>query len=266
MSADLLSWLPLLAKLLLTAAIVVTASVVAERAGALIGGLVATLPVTIWPAYVFLALDHDVVYVADAARSGLAINAVAPVFLLVYAVLARNRGLFLPFIVAVACWIALAMVVRSVAWTLPTAILLNVIGYPICLWIGGTMARVEMPRLQRAWYDLPLRTLLVCALMATILEVSVWAGPIVTGVLAVYPISSTSLMLILHPRVGGRPTAAVLMNSMWGLCGISFGLAALNLSVITLGAVPALTLALAIPVSWNLGVWLVRRRPSRAVK
>jgi len=266
MSADLLSWLPLIAKLLLTAAIVVTASVVAERAGALIGGLVATLPVTIWPAYVFLSLDHDAAFVAAAARSGLAINAVAPLFLLVYAVLAKNRRLFVPFVVAVASWIALAFAVRSIEWTLPRAILLNVMIYPVCLWIGGSMARVEMPRLRRAWYDLPLRTLLVCALMATILQTSLWAGPAVTGVLAVYPISSTSLMLILHPRVGGRATAAVLMNSMWGLFGISFGLAALSLAVEPLGVVPALALALAIPVTWNLSVWIVRRRPALATK
>lgn len=52
---DLVFWLPLALKLVLTAGIVVTASVVVERAGA----LVVTLPVTVWPAYVFLSLDHD---------------------------------------------------------------------------------------------------------------------------------------------------------------------------------------------------------------
>ena len=47
-------WLSLALKLLLTAGIVVTASVIVERAGPLIGALVVTLPVTVWPAYVFL--------------------------------------------------------------------------------------------------------------------------------------------------------------------------------------------------------------------
>jgi hypothetical protein len=103
MSAALLSWLPLAAKLMVTAAIVVTASVVAERAGALTGALIATLPVTIWPAYVFLSLDHDAAYLAEAVLSRLVINAVTGLFLLVYAALAQKRGLIVSLAVAAAC-------------------------------------------------------------------------------------------------------------------------------------------------------------------
>ena len=96
------------------------------------------------------------------------------------------------------------------------------------------MGTAGMPRVPRAWYDLPMRALLVCVLMATILEVSTWAGPTVTGIIAVYPISSTSLMLILQPRIGGRATAAVMANSLWGLVGISVGLVALSLSIVSI--------------------------------
>jgi hypothetical protein len=138
--------------------------------------------------------------------------------------------------------------------------LLNLIAYPACLSLGSRLGAAEMPPLRRCWYDLPLRTLLVCALMATILEASNWAGPGVNGILAVYPISSTSLMLILQPRIGGRATGAVMANSLWGLIGISFGLAALGLSVVPIGAVPALAAALAIPILWNLTVWTARKR------
>jgi hypothetical protein len=114
MSADLLSWLPLVVKLTLTAGIVVTASVIAERVGALAGALVATLPVTIWPAYVFISLDHDAAYIAEAALSGLVINAATGLFLLVYATLAQKRGLFVSLTLSVGCWISLAVLARSI--------------------------------------------------------------------------------------------------------------------------------------------------------
>jgi len=266
MSGDLLPIVSLLTKLLLTAGIVVTASVVAERAGPLVGALVASLPVTVWPAYVFLSLDHDTAYVAAAARSGLAINAVTGVFLLIYASLAQRRGLFVCFSIAVGSWVALAVLVRSVEWTLPGAMLLNLIVYPACLRLGRAMFTAEMPRLRREWYDLPMRVLLVCALMATIINLSHWAGPTVTGVLAVYPITSTSLILILQPRVGGRAAAAVIANSLWGLFGIGFALAVLGLSVGPTGAAPALTAMLAISVAWNMTVWIVRRHPAVAAR
>jgi hypothetical protein len=265
MSADLLSWLPLVLKLLLTAGIVVAASVIVERAGALTGALVATLPVTIWPAYVFLSLDHDAAYIAEAALSGLVINAVTGLFLLVYATLAQKRGLFVSLTLCVGCWISLALLARSIGWTFASAALLNLIVYPACLWLSSAMRTAEIPRLRHAWYDLPMRTCLVCALMATILEASNWAGPVLIGILAVYPISSTSLILILQPRFGGRPAAAVIANSLWSLFGISFGLVALTLSIVPFGAAVALAAALAIPVAWNLTIWVVHRTAAVAV-
>src|ERR1035437_340728 len=130
MSADLLSWLPLVVKLTLTAGIVVTASVIAERVGALAGALVATLPVTIWPAYVFISLDHDAAYIAEAALSGLVINAATGLFLLVYATLAQKRGLFVSLAVAAACCGSLAVFARTIGWTLTTAGLLNLLVSP----------------------------------------------------------------------------------------------------------------------------------------
>ena len=265
MSADLIAWLPLAIKLIATAAIVVGASVIAERVGALTGALVATLPVTIWPAYVFLSLDHDAAYLAQAALSGLVINAATGLFLLVYAVLAQKRGTFVSLTLAVACWIALALLARSIEWTFAPAALLNLLVYPACLWLGSALRVAEMPRLRHGWYDLPLRTILVCGLMATIIEASNWAGPVLTGLLAVFPISSTSLALILQPRIGGRAAGAVIANSEWSLFGISFGLAAINLAVVPFGMAFALAAALAIPVVWNLTVWLVHRRAANAV-
>lgn len=250
---------------MVTAAIVVTASVVAERAGALTGALIATLPVTIWPAYVFLSLDHDAAYLAEAALSGLVINAVTGLFLLVHAALAQTRGLIISLTVAVACWISLAVMTRSMGWTLATAALLNLVIYPACLWLSSAVRRVKVPQLRHAWYDLPIRTILVCALMAAILEASHRAGPVLTGILAVYPISSTSLILILQPRIGGRATAAVSANCLWSLFGISFGLAALYLSIVPFGAPLSLTAALAIPLVWNLTVWVVHRRAAFAL-
>jgi len=73
-------------------------------------------------------------------------------------------------------------------------------------------------------------------------------------------------MLILQPRVGGRAAAAVMANSLWGVFGISFGLATLSLSVVSLGIVPALAAALAIPFVWNLTVWTVHRCDALALK
>ena len=81
----------------------------------------------------------------------------------------------------------------------------------------------------------------------------------VTGILAVFPIVLTSLMLILHPRIGGPATAAVIANTLWGLVGFGVALMTLHAAVIPLGAPGALTLALAVSIAWNVMIWILRR-------
>ena len=63
-----------------TAAFVVSASVITERSGPAIGALVATLPISAGPSYVFLALDHDAAFIAEGALASLPVNA-ATIFL-----------------------------------------------------------------------------------------------------------------------------------------------------------------------------------------
>ena len=223
-----------------------------------------TLPVTVWPAYVFLSLDHDATYIAASAQSGLAVNAVTAAFMLLYLVLAQTRGLIASMVPAIACWVALAWLTRSVAWTAGGAVALNLVAYGVGLWLSRRFRDVRVPRVARQWYELPLRTALVCALMGSVLGLSYWAGPGATGIVAVYPISTTSTMLILHARIGGRASAAVIANGLWGMLGIAFGLFALSQTILPLGAPTALALALAVPVTWNLSVWVVRRRLARS--
>ena len=80
MSPDLYFALTLIVKMAITAGFVLAATVTAERAGPLVGGLVATLPIGAGPVYVFLSLDHDAQFIAQSAVASLAINAVNVVF------------------------------------------------------------------------------------------------------------------------------------------------------------------------------------------
>ncbi len=260
MPSDLVFWLALAVKLVLTAGIVVTASFVTERAGPLIGALVVTLPVTVWPAYVFLSLDHDTTFIAASVVGGLAMNAVSGIFMLIYIVLAQRRGLAVSLLAALASWLILAIAARFVTWTMTISILANLVVYPVCILLTRRFWNVAMPPKVRKWYDIPLRTLLVCLLMGTVLVISNIVGPVSTGFVAVFPISTASTMLILHPRIGGRASAAVIAYGLFGLAGIGAGLTALYISIMPLGIVPALALTLIVPMAWNLTVWAVRTR------
>ncbi len=66
-----ISSLTLIVKMAVTAGFVVAATVTAERAGPVVGGLVATLPIGAGPVYVFLAMDHDPHFIAQSAVASL---------------------------------------------------------------------------------------------------------------------------------------------------------------------------------------------------
>jgi hypothetical protein len=80
-----------------------------------------------------------------------------------------------------------------------------------------------------------------------------------TGIFAVFPIVVTSLMAILHPRIGGPATAAVIAHTISGLVGFSLCCLAARLLVVPLGTPLGLSIALAVSIAANMAIGLFRR-------
>jgi hypothetical protein len=260
MSPDLAFILTLGIRMAVTAAFVVSASVITERSGPVIGALVATLPVSAGPAYVFLALDHDAAFIAEGALASLPINA-ATIFLgLTYVVLAQRQSVIVSCGVAVAVWIALAAAAGAMHLSLAGGLAANAIAFAICIPLLRRFRHVKMPLITRRWYDIPLRAALVSTVVATVVTLSRWVGPTLSGTIALFPVVFTSMMVILHPRIGGPATAAVVANSGWGLIGFGLAIAVMHVAALRFGSALALSLALATCVGWNLGLWWIGRR------
>jgi hypothetical protein len=260
MSPDLIFILTLALRMVVTAAFVVSASVITERSGPVIGALVATLPISAGPSYVFLALDHDAAFIAEGALASLPIN-VATIFLgLTYVLLAQRHHALVSWGGGAAVWIALAALSRTIHWSLAEGVAVNVVAFAICIPLLNRFRHVRMPLITRRWYDIPLRATLVATLVATVVTLSGWVGPAISGVIALFPMVFSSMMLILHPRIGGRPTAAVIANGGWGMLGFGTAIAVLHVAALRFGSAIGLSLALATCVSWNLTLWWNGRR------
>lgn len=259
MSLDLHFLLVLLLRMAISAAFVVTASIITERSGPVIGALVATLPISAGPSYVFLALDHDADFIAQGSLASLPINAATIFMCLTYVVLAQRHNLSVSFGSAVGVWIVMASIIRQFDWTLTAGLAVNLIAFGICIPLLAGYRDVKMPLVIRRWYDVPMRAALVATLVAIVVATSGWVGPRISGVIALYPVVFTSIMVILHPRIGGLPTAAVLANSAWGLLGFGIAIAVLHVTVVAFGAAVGLSAALATCVVWNLSLWATRR-------
>jgi hypothetical protein len=264
MPPDLYFALTLIVKMAITAGFLLAATVTAERFGPLVGGLVATLPISAGPVYVFLALDHDAHFIAQSALGSLVANSYNVVFALTYALLAQKRSLPVSLSGAFAAWLALTWTGHMVSWTLASAIVLNVVLIGLSYRLSAPLRHAPMPRVQRRWYDLLLRAGMVALLVGTVITLSFHIGPSASGSLAVFPIVLTSIMLILHRRVGGPATAAVIANAVIGLAGFGIAVVVLNLTAEKLGSPLALTLTLLVSIGCNLCIYAVRQRTAAA--
>ena len=149
---------------------------------------------------------------------------------------------------------------RSVSWTFLSVAAVNLALFGVCIALTHRYRFVKMPMIGRKWFDIPVRAFLVACLVAAVVGLSGHVGPTMTGLLAVYPIVMTSLMLIFQPRVGGPAAAALIANTMWGLVGFSACLFTVHLAVMPLGTWGGLTLSLVVAVVWNLVLYGIRRR------
>ncbi|NWG26153.1 MAG: hypothetical protein HXY30_17345 [Pseudorhodoplanes sp.] len=259
MSPDMLFWLALFIKMVVAACFVVGATVTAERVGPVIGALIATLPVSAGPAYVFLALDHDPAFIARSALSSLALNGATAIYAATYVLLAQRHGFAVSVPLAFLAWLASVPVFVWLGPTTASAILLNLAVFPIAYLVVRRFRNVPMPSNPLRWYDFAVRAALVAALVGAVVGLSFRIGPAATGVLAAFPVVFTSIMFILHFRVGGPAAAAVLANAILGLAGFGMAVLTLHLLAEPLGSALALISALAVAVAWNLGLFTLRR-------
>ncbi len=257
-------WLLLGLKMAITAATVVAASKFVERAGPFLGAMVATLPVSAGPAYIFLAAEHGAAFVEKGSVASLAANAAIFLYIALYTRLAQRCGLAVSVGAPLVLWTGAAALIVNVDWTFAGALAFNVGAFAISfLATRPFRARAVPPPPRGRWWDVPFRALLVAALVGAVVMLGRAFGPQAAGVAAYAPVVMVSLGLILQPRIGGGGAAAVLSHALVGLVGFGAATAMLHLTVVPLGAVASLSLALAVSVGWNLGLVLWRRRMAR---
>ncbi|HEV2678721.1 MAG TPA: hypothetical protein VGV37_29605 [Aliidongia sp.] len=252
-------WLPLIVKIVATASVVVAASIVAERAGPFWGALIACLPVAAGPAYVLLALQADAGFIRDSALIGVAGNAATGLFILVLHRLAPRRRLVPSLLGAVAAWGIAILVVRQWApWSMPAGVLLNLVVYGGALLMADKATSATTAAASPRWFEMPLRAVTVGLLVAGTVTLSRAIGPAATGLAVAFPISMTSLAIVLHRRLGGAAVALVMANSLKAMPGLGLALLILAEAAVPLGVPTALALGLLVSIGWSLGLMALR--------
>ena len=258
--------LDLIAKMALTATIVVIISVVVERSGPFVGALIAALPTAAGAAYIILAFEHPPDFIAASAVGSAAATAAVSIFAYTYSVLAQRHGLLLSMSVAIAIWFVAAAVLRIVAWTPLTAALLNIGVFGMTVPLSWRYRTSGLPaKFLRSAYDIPLRALTAAIVVAAVTTASYSIGSFLSGVFAVFPIVMGCSAVILQPRVGGIASASMFAHAQIALNGLWLGLLAMHYLVAPFGVWGAFGLGLMVCGGWSGLLFLIRMRSMRRV-
>ena len=265
MSAVLLSstfWLGLALKIVMTAGIVVAASMVVERSGPFIGALIAALPTAGGAAMIILAVEHDAHFIAQSAVGSMLANVAGAFFALTYAALAQRRSLAISLGGAFAVWLSVAFLSRLIDWSAAMALVANAIVFPVAIYIGSRFRGDERARARVAFTarDLMWRAGVVTLVVVIVTGLSSSIGSYFSGVFAFFPVAMSSFFIILHTRAGGPVAASVAAHVLAPLIGLCLGLAAVHYLAEPLGVWWSYLIGLAIGVAWNGLLWAWKNR------
>jgi len=247
-------------KMVATAAIVVAASVVAERSGPFIGAMIAALPTSAGAAYAILAIEHPPSFIAASAVGSMAANAAVAVFALAYAGLAQRHGVITSLGAALLVWLVCAAALHLADWTLTRALVLNAVIFAAAIPAGARFRTEDVVKVETTASDIAWRALAVALCVVIVTAASHSIGSFFSGVFAIFPVVISSLLVIIHMRLGGPAAGSVAAHVHAPLIGLTLGLAAVHLLAGRFGSWWAFAAGLAVCLAWSGALWLMRRR------
>lgn len=247
------------------AGIVILVSIIAERARPFLAAMIVTLPITAGPSLLFLALDHDDAFMRVTFLSAMVANLASCAYISLYCTLAQRFSMPLALACAISAWIGTGTLLNPLPWTLPLAIGANIVTYLVTgLYVARFLAAPRPAVPPRSRWALPLRAIGVSLLVAAVTLTSAHVGPYFSAFLAVFPIVISSLVVILHMRLGGPAAAAVIASAVYGLAGFGASLASAAAVTPILGRYWALAMLLGVALAWNGLTLLIRQRKARS--
>ncbi len=258
----------LLLKILVTPAIIGTASLAGRRWGHSISGWLIALPLTTGPITFFLALSHGPAFAANAAAGTLAGGISQAAFVTAYSQLAWHWKWPYTLAAAVAGFAICTVVLEQV--TLPLL--------PLCAFVFLVFILVlkALPRqtdpnevtdaLPPRW-DIPLRMLIATVFVLVITALAPSFGPRLTGLLAPFPLFTTILVAFAHHQTGPAAAIKVLHGLLLGLFSYASFFFVLAILLVPAGIGLAFAIAIVTVLTMQgIMLWLLQRsmQPQRS--
>jgi hypothetical protein len=252
-------------KLVLTPALIGTASLAGRRWGPAVSGWLVGIPFTSGPIALFLAMSHGTGFAAAAAAGTMAGTISQAAFGLAYAWLAARLGSAASTAAGTLAFIVSTIALQRV--TLPLAPLFALVALALLA------ALLLMPRARRAArapapappaWDIPARMVVATAFVLLLTGIAPALGPRLTGLLSPFPLYAAVLTVFAHRLQGPAPAVDVLRGLLLGLFAFAGFFLALAALIERAGIGPAFAAAALVTLAIQAIALVALRRGRRA--
>lgn len=231
-------------KVVLTPALIATATLLGRRFGQSFSGWLVGFPFTSAPVSLFLALEQGHAFAASAAVGSVAGVLAQTSFPLAYA-FTRSLGWGPAFLAGTVAFAAVGAALRFIDLPVVAIALVDVVALTVALRLmprdrGDPRAPVAAAR-----WDIPSRAVVATALVVGLTEIAPVLGPFASGVLSGFPVYASVLAIFAHRALGPDPAAEVMRGLLAGLFGYAAFFVVVTLALLPLGIVPTYALAAA---------------------
>jgi hypothetical protein len=251
----------LLLKILVTPALIGTASLAGRRWGHSVSGWLIALPLTTGPITLFLALSHGPAFAAASAAATLAGGMSQAAFVAAYSQLAWRSKWPVALAGAVVGFAILTALLRQAS--LPLIPLCVAIFLVFLLVLKALPAQIDpnesSESLPSRW-DIPLRMVIATVFVVLLTSLAPSFGPRLTGLLAPFPLFTATLAAFAHHQYGPAAAIRVLRGLMMGLFAYASFFFVLALLLVPAGIASSFVLAILVMLTLQgISLWLLQR-------
>ncbi len=264
--ADTLLPVILLLKLVLAPLLVVGSSLAGRRWGARVAGMLVAFPIVAGPILLISCLQHGARFGARAATASLLGLVSLAVFAVVFAYAGRRRPWPLTLALAWTASLLTDLLLAQLTLGAAAAALLVLATVWVAYRLIATLddEPADTGAVSAPWWDLPGRAIATAALVLAVTGISAQVGPVVTGILAPFPIATSVVAAFVLAQQGAPAATRTLAGVTRGLTGFAAFCLLLALLLVPLGIPGAFATAIAGALAVQLGwtAWAAHRRPA----
>ncbi|HEX7881642.1 MAG TPA: hypothetical protein VF499_02770 [Afipia sp.] len=255
--------LQIVVRMIAAGTVVVIVSLVAERSGPAIGGVIAGLPVVLGPGFFFLLRDAEARFVSEAAVYSLLCLCATQVFLCVQVAIAARLTPVATVCLAIAAWAATAGLVRLLPPEPLIAITLFAIvtaaARVVSSWFRGSEARPALPQDQAIMIY---RAVLAGSLVAATSVAASRVGARWSGLVMAFPVGYLVVSIAVRAQFGVGGLTQMLHSALLGTTSLAMFCFVLSNAALRLSPAAAFLIASFMSVATAV-LLLMGRIPAR---